>query len=340
MTDTPRPQTALLQPHVHGQTETMKAFILAGGTGPTDLVLGETPTPIPGDGYVLVQNHSIGLNPVDWKVLGRIGSTADKIPGCDGAGVVVAVGPGQSADLLGKRVAYHTHLVRNGSFAQYTAVATRALMSIPDNLDFSNAAAIPCPALTAWLAAVKLPRRPDSMVLVSGAGGSVGHYLVQFLAEMGCQVTTISHVRHHARLRSLGAADCLSDPSQAAAGMYHAVIDSVGETVAAALTPCLRANGHIIAIQGRLAAWPSPPFAQCWSMHEVALGALHAHGDDRDWAELVAAGNEILAKLADGRLIGETLVVEDFDNLPQHLAALKDRTFSGKAIITMGHIDG
>ncbi|MBT9372969.1 hypothetical protein [Rhizobium sp. CSW-27] len=316
----------------------MKAFILEGGTEPTDLVLSERPTPIPGDGYVLVKNHSIGLNPVDWKVLGRIGARADKIPGCDGAGIVVAVGPGQSADLLGKRVAYHTHLIRDGSFAEYTTVATRALMSIPDELDFSSAAAVPCPALTAWLAAAKLPRRPGSMILVSGAGGSVGHYLVQFLAQTGCRVTTVSHTRHHARLRSLGSADCLSDASQAAAGMYHAVIDSVGETVAAALTPCLRANGHIIAIQGRFAAWPSPPFAQCWSMHEVALGALHVHGDDRDWAELIVAGNEILTKLADGRLVGETLVPEDFGALPQHLAALKERSFSGKAIIEMDHI--
>lgn len=318
----------------------MKAFILEGGTEPTDLVLTRRPIPIPGDGDVLVKNHSIGLNPVDWKVLGRIGAPADKIPGCDGAGLVVALGPGQSADLLGKRVAYHNHLVRNGSFAEYTTVAARALMSIPDDLDYSNAASIPCPALTAWLAAEKLPRRPGSMILVCGAGGSVGHYLVQFLAEMGCRVTTISHARHHARLRLLGTADCLSDASQAARSMYCAVIDSVGEDVAAALMPCLRANGHIIAIQGRLAAWPSPPFAQCWSMHEVALGALHVHGDDRDWVDLIAAGNEILAKLTDGRLVGEFLVIEDFDNLPQHLAALKDRNFSGKAVIEMDHIDG
>lgn len=73
-------------------------------------------------------------------------------------------------------------------------------------------------------------------------------------------------------------------------------------------------------------------------MHEVALGALHLNGADRDWAELTAAGNEILSRVADGRCIGEMLEIEDFENLPQHLAVLKNRNFSGKAIIEMDTI--
>lgn len=338
MTDTAPPETSLAKAKAHLRRESMKAFVWTSGTEPTDLVLQEVPIPTPDQGFVLVQNYSIGLNPVDWKVLGGTGSVPGKIPGCDGAGVVVAVGPGQSADLLGKRVAYHTHLARNGSFAEFTTVATRALMLIPDQLDFANAAALPCPALTAWLAAAKLPKRLDPTVLVSGAGGSVGHYLVKLLADRGCRVTTISHPRHHPRLRSLGVVDCLADALQAPKGTFHAVIDSVGETVLPALTHALRANGHLIAIQGRPSHWLCKPFAQCWSMHEVALGALHVHGDDIDWAELTAAGNEILAKVADGRMIREMITSEDFKNLPRHLAALKNRSFSGKAIVEMDTI--
>lgn len=312
---------------------TMKAFTWQSGTNPLDLTLQSVDMPALAPGHVLVHNHCIGLNPVDWKVLGRQGERRGKIPGCDGAGIVVAVGPDQSEALIGQRVAYHTHLDRDGSFAEYTSVATRALMTVPDGLDFARAAAMPCPALTAWQAASKLPQRHNPRVLVSGAGGSVGHFLVQLLAERGCRVTTLSHPRHHEKLRALGVEQCLSHVSEVPAATFHAVIDSVGEEVVLALTHGLRANGHLIAIQGRLPEWPSKPFSECWSMHEVALGALHVHGDALDWAELTSTGNDLLTHLKDGRLVTESMVIEAFNALPQLLEALKNRRFSGKAII-------
>ena len=64
------------------------------GTDPLDLVLTSLETQPPQPGEVLVQNEVIGLNPVDWKVLGSPSWKQGKIPGCDAAGRVVALGEG------------------------------------------------------------------------------------------------------------------------------------------------------------------------------------------------------------------------------------------------------
>lgn len=297
----------------------------------------EAPPLAPGD--VWVRNAVIGLNPVDWKVLGNLPWKPGHVPGVDGAGTIVALGAGVPDDWLGRRVAYHQDLLRHGSFAEYVPLAARALLRLPDAVDFLAAASFPCPALTAWLALEKLPVRAGQTLLVSGAGGAVGHYLVQLAVARGFSVTTMSHPRHWERLRALGAGGCLHGPLAHGSTWpeddrrFFAVIDTVSGVHARTLATALRANGHLVAIQDRVPEWPLPPFGQAISLHEVALGALHQHGDDADWSYLTTAGERLLQELADGRLQAEATVVRDFNELPDLLEALRQRQFSGKPLI-------
>ncbi|HFO1400371.1 TPA: zinc-binding dehydrogenase [Pseudomonas aeruginosa] len=317
-----------------------RAWTWQGGAQAQQLQLQSRALPVPAPGEVLVRNAAIGLNPVDWKVLG--GELVDwqpgKVPGVDGAGTVIAVGRGVDEAWLGRRVAYHQDLNKPGSFAEHTPVAARVLLRLPDTLDFARAAGFPCPALTAWQALDKLPLREDDLLLISGAGGAVGQYLVQFAAERGVQVSVMCHSRHWQRLQRLGAAQVLPGPladneAWAAGARFHALIDCIGSEHAARLAPALRANGHLLCIQGRLADWPTPPFGRALSLHEVALGALHQHGDDVDWARLVAAGDRLLLAAAEGQLQTEALVIGEFETLPERLADLRQRNFSGKPVI-------
>ncbi|MBN3723904.1 alcohol dehydrogenase catalytic domain-containing protein [Burkholderia sp. Ac-20379] len=324
---------------------TWRAWTWAGSADPLALRLADVAAAPLAPGRMLVRNAAIGLNPVDWKVLG--GDLVDwapgKVPGVDGAGTVVAVADDVPADWIGTRVAYHTDLATPGSFAEYTPVAARAVLRVPDGVDLATAAGMPCPALTAWLAFDKLPLREGGRVLISGAGGAVGLYAVQFAAALGFQVDAMCHPRHWERLRALGAQACIEGPLDAAsgwadahAGRYFAVVDSVNADHAAQLAPALGANGHLVCIQGRAAAWPNAPFGRALSLHEVALGALHPHGSDDDWARLVKAGEAILRQIAAGRLATEALATAGFDALPAHLDALRLRAFSGKALVTLG----
>lgn len=292
------------------------------------------------DDEVLVANKVIGLNPVDWKVLGHLPWEPGHVPGVDGAGVVVATGKRVAPAWLGKRVVWHQSLLRHGSYAQFTPVQSRALMAIPGNLSFETAASFPCPGLTAWQAMSKLPLQAGQHLLIGGAGGAVGQYLVQLAVRAGWRVTALAHPRHHERLARLGAQRCFPNlrgedellPATLSR-QFHGVIDAVSEQHAEKLVPALRANGHILCIQGRLPGWPLPAFGMAISMHEVALGALHTWGDDADWQALTSAGEAMLSDLSQGRLQAEEVVIRPFSELPDLLSELKARAFSGKPLV-------
>lgn len=323
--------------------DTHRAWVWNGSVSPSELTLGRIAIPELGASDALVRNAVIGLNPVDWKVLspGLANWLPGHVPGVDGAGTVIAVGDDLPQSWLGQRVAYHQSLDRPGSFAEYTPVAARSLMRLPDGLDFETAASFPCPGLTAWLALEKLPLRAGTPLLVSGAGGAVGGYLVQLAAIRGLAVTAMCNPRHWDRLRSLGAVECIAGPLGADQDKpdtevtFVAIIDSIDADHAARLAPALKANGHIVSIQGRLSNWPCPPFGRALSMHEVALGALHHWGDDGDWLRLTDAGEQMLFEIAKGRLRAEQPVVRNFSGLPQHLDDLRHRKFSGKPLIRL-----
>ncbi|ALV05616.1 zinc-binding dehydrogenase [Roseateles depolymerans] len=319
-----------------------RAWRWHGSADPLALTLDEVALQPLAPGEVLVRNDAIGLNPVDWKVLGG-GLTAwqpGHIPGVDGAGEVVAVGPDVAQDWLGQRVAYHTSLHGHGSFADYAPVPARALMRLPQGMTAERAAAFPCPALTAWQAIEKVPAQPGRTLLISGAGGAVGHYLIQLARSRGFDITAMANARHHERLRALGAHHCIAGPladgqSWTGGRQFQVVIDTVSGSHAERLSASLQANGHLVCIQDRVPTWPNAAFGLTLSMHEVALGALHVHGDDLAWKQLTQAGEQMLAQVADGQMDIPDREVRDFSGLSQLLADLQHRRFSGKPVVQM-----
>ncbi|MEO3988935.1 zinc-binding dehydrogenase [Pseudocitrobacter cyperus] len=305
-----------------------QGWVYTGGELPQGLKLQDIPLPQLKADEVLVQNEAIGLNPVDWKVM-----TPGSVPGVDAAGIVVQVGDASQQSWLGKRVAYHQNLQAQGSFARFTPMKSRALMVMPDELSFEQAASFPCPGLTAWQAIEKVPTQVGSELLISGAGGAVGQYLVQLAKARGYCITTLSHERHHARLQSLGAEVTRVNDEEVANKRFYAVIDSTNPEHAEKLADLLEANGHLVAIQGRVEQWPCAPFGRALSLHEVALGALHQHGSDAQWKHLMQQGEQLLRKVADGSLQAEERHLFSFDEMDVQLLALKHRNFSGKQVI-------
>lgn len=319
---------------------THRAFTWQGSTNPAELQLTECPVPQPEAGDVLIRNVVIGLNPVDWKVLGGslVNWQPGHVPGVDGAGVVVAVGEGVPATWIGQRVAYHQDLARHGSFAEHTPVKARAVLRIPADVSWEDAAGLPCPGLTAWLALEKLPGACQTL-LVGGAGGSVAHHLVQLAVRRGLHVTALSNPRHAQRLTALGVAQCLPGPLGSpwqAPERFDAVIDMVNAQHAAWLAPALRTNGHLVCVQDRLAASPIAPFTRTLSLHEVALGASHPYGDERTWQELVDAGERMFAALGRGQWQPDSVNVVPFEQLANHLHGLQLRSYGGKGLVRVG----
>lgn len=179
-------------------------------------VLGELPTPEVGEGAVLIKVKAAGLNPID--NLLAAGAMAGMIPheyplvvGRDAAGVVEAVGASVDHVQVGDHVFGHVLLappIQAGTIAEYAVLPAASVSKLPEGLDFATAAAIPLAsaAASAAVAALADTIAPGAVVLVNGASGGVGSYVVQLLAAEQVHVVATGTGADVARLQDLGAA--------------------------------------------------------------------------------------------------------------------------------------
>lgn len=142
-------------------------------TGTLDsLQVCELPTPVPAPGEVLVAVRATGINPSDVKnVLGLFPyTTGPRVPGRDFAGVVVNGPP----ELQGKAVWGGTGkgfgFYRDGCHAQYVTVPAAAVALLPESLNFSQAATLGVPFITAWDALERSQVQAGTRLLIIGAG--------------------------------------------------------------------------------------------------------------------------------------------------------------------------
>lgn len=302
--------------------------------------------PAPGPGDVLVENKVVAINPVDWKLIGWGPENwqAGHIPGVDGMGIVTAVGAGVTHIKLGSRVAYHGDLRRHGSFARHTLVAARALLSVPATLSDAAAAAFPCPGLTAWQAIHKIPSLQGEALLITAAASNVGRYAVSLALNAGARVFASADARHHGWLKALGVqavadyhqADWLAQLRRANGDApFYAAIDLVSSEQACNLIEHLGYYGHLVAVLGRVEQSPLPAFTRCVSLHEIALGAQHAFGLDRQWQQLTEAGNRMLEQMASGSLPTAPLELRPFAALPDALTEAKQQGQGRKFLLTL-----
>lgn len=116
---------------------------------------------------------------------------------------------------------------------------------------------------------------------------------------------------------------------------FAAAIDLVSASSARELAEHLGYYGHLVSVLGRVEGNPLPPFTRCLSLHEIALGAQHAHGSDRQWHALVCAGGRMLEQLARGELPLPPLRIGRFDALPQLLDEFRLHGAGRKYLLTV-----
>ena len=160
-------------------------------TGSLDeLRVEEISKPGPAADEVLIQIKAAAINPGDLKnVQGKMRmTTVPRIPGRDFAGVVVA-GP---AELSGKAVfgsGGDLGFRRDGSHAEFLAVPAVAVIPLPRNLSFEQAAAIGVSHITAWAALVSAAKiQAGETALILGTTGAVGSAAARIAHDLGARV--------------------------------------------------------------------------------------------------------------------------------------------------------
>jgi NADPH:quinone reductase len=189
----------------------MKAILM---TGVGVLQLQEVPTPkISQPNQVLVALKAAGVNPIDTKIRKRGTFYPEQMPailGCDGAGIVEAVG----SEVTDFRVGDEVYFCRGGlgqqgtgNYAEYAVIEADFLAHKPNSLSFAEAAAAPLVLITAWEALYDRARLQSGQnVLIHGGAGGVGHVAIQLAKIKGAKIyTTVGNSDKERLVRQLGA---------------------------------------------------------------------------------------------------------------------------------------
>lgn len=179
----------------------MKALVLVGKD--VELAFQDLDIPVLTEGAILVKLEAAALNHRDvWIQKGLYaGIKYPTILGSDGAGTTedgqsVIINPsinwgndqrfqGKTYEILG--------LPMDGTFAEYVKVPKENIVAKPEHLTFEQAAALPLAGLTAYRALfTRCQAKAGDKVLISGIGGGVALFAMQFALAAGCEVWVTS----------------------------------------------------------------------------------------------------------------------------------------------------
>jgi len=195
----------------------MKAIAHFTPGSPAVLQLHDLPAPtIQKETDVLVKLRAAGINPIDTKLRARGTFYPDRTPhvlGCDGAGVVEAVGAAVQRFQVGDEVFFCNGGLGGsiGTYAELAVVDERFLALKPAALSFAEAAAAPLVLITAWESLYDRGRLQagevlSKKVLIQAGAGGVGHVAIQLAKLQGAEVcTTVSTAEKAEFVKQLGA---------------------------------------------------------------------------------------------------------------------------------------
>ena len=243
-----------------------KAIRIHQNGGPEVMQWEDVPTPEPGAGEALIKHEAVGLNYID--VYFRSGLyKAPHLPltiGMEGAGTVLAVGPGVTSVKPGDRVAYAGPI---GGYATQRTIAADRLVALPEAISFTTGAAMMLQGMTAQYLLRRTHRvQAGETILVHAAAGGVGLILCQWAKHLGATVIGVVSTAAKAELaKANGAAHVVIGHETLAAevkritggAMVPVAYDSVGKDTFNASLDSLAPLG-LMACYGS-ASGPVPP---------------------------------------------------------------------------------
>lgn len=253
--------TQTLDPAAATEPAVMRAAVVTEFGAPLQVSETELPTPGPGEALVKLETSGVCHTDLhaaqgDWPVK----PSPPFIPGHEGCGTVVALGPGVEDLAVGDRVGnawlwsacgtceycrtgWETLCEKqrnggysvDGSFGSYMLVNAAYAARIPDGVDLVEVAPILCAGVTVYKGLKVTDTRPGQWVAISGVGG-LGHVAVQYARAMGLRVVAIDIDDAKLALATrLGAevtvnartADVIAEVQQATGGVHGVLVTAV-----------------------------------------------------------------------------------------------------------------
>ncbi|MEV1290688.1 quinone oxidoreductase [Pseudonocardia sp. NPDC049635] len=321
----------------------MRAIRVTRTGGPDVLEVADVEPPAPGPGEVLVEIGAAGVNYIDtYQREGIYPIETPYVPGLEGSGRVVALGPDVQGVEVGDRIAWAETL---GSYAEQITVPWAKAVPVPETIADDVAVGALLQGMTAhFLVNDCRPLAGGETVLVHAAAGGVGLLLTQLATAKGARVIGTTSSAEKAELaRAAGAAevidytrvdDLAAEVRRLSGGAgVDAVFDSVGRTTFDASLASLRKRGTLV-LYGA-ASGPVPPVDP---QRLNAGGSLYLTRpklfDYVDTTEaLRARADAVYTEVAAGRLdvrIGHRYPLEDARSAHEDLQA---RRTTGKIVL-------
>jgi NADPH:quinone reductase-like Zn-dependent oxidoreductase len=278
---------------------------------------------------LLVRVVASGVNPIEMKI--RSGALAQALGrplpvtlGWECSGTVEAVGGDVAGFAVGDEVYAYPTMARDGTHAEFVVIDEDQLAIKPGSLSFEQSAAVPVTSQAAWSMLEVAGNIEGRRVIVHGAGGAVGHWLVQLAKHRGAIIVATVAGADIARALGLGADEAIDYREQRfeTKGKFDVVFDMVGGETQTRSWNVLNRGGRLISIV-------MPPDAA----RAKAAGADGSFVDTQPRGEVLT---EIAALIDAGRL--KPLQVDNqrpLGDAGRVHAEIEAGTLRGKTILTI-----
>jgi NADPH2:quinone reductase len=280
--------------------------------GPSSVLAVEQVDPPPlGPGEVRVRMRVAAVNPTDYKSRLRTVTKPFQVPGQDGAGEVVEVGPGVDPARVGERVWVWFAAARGrrwGTAAQQTVVPARQAVALPDSASDDLAAGLGIPAMTAWHCLFADGPLAGRTVLVAGGAGAVGSAAVALARRAGARVIATASAAKLEQAQAYGAHGVLDRTApDLAARVRAAAPEGVDRVVELALGANLAVDLAVLKSRSTVSTYADDPVPDLpvrdLMVANARLAFVLVYGLSD--GELDAAVEGVTAAVADGSLRGQ-----------------------------------
>src|SRR5213596_1854821 len=236
----------------------MKSVVAHEYGGPEVLKFENVPRPEPKENEALVRVIASGVNPADpltlsGKFAREFGTHLPLIPGYDIAGIIEKTGAKVTKLKAGDAI--YGYPTFGGGWAEYVIVSEGEVAGKPASLSFTEAAAVPMGALTAWQALVDTAQlRAGQTILIHGGSGGVGSFAVQIAKARGARVIATASRANQDLLKQLGAdvpIDYTKTKFEDVAKDVDAVLDPVGRETLASSYGVVKKGGIVVSLVAR-----------------------------------------------------------------------------------------
>jgi len=290
----------------------MRAIVCTDYGPPEVLRLRDVRKPVPKDNEVLVRIRATTVSAADcelrrfdfapwiWvpmRLAFGIRRPRQRVLGQELAGDVESIGKDVRSLKTGDRVFAATG-IGLGAYAEYICLrenpTTGAIATMPANLGYEEAAAIPYGGGEALGFLRKANVRSGQRVLVNGAGGSFGTFAVQLAKDLGAHVTAVDSAPKLEMLRAIGAdrvIDYAQEDFTAGPETYDVIFDVVRGTPSARMVRMLTENGCLLMANPGFLQIVRARWASRGSKRRVSFAASGSTSEDLAYLRgLVEAG--------------------------------------------------